>query len=81
MEIKQIKALPKLVFDKYFTNKEFKDYDYACFISILDVDNKEQKFDESADNFLQVKMWDIEEDLFENGELKYEKPNDNELKK
>ena len=24
-------------------------------------------------------MWDIE-DLFENGELKYEKPNDNELK-
>ena len=25
-------------------------------------------------------MWDIEEDLFENGELKYEKPNDNELK-
>lgn len=81
MEIKQIKAIPKLVFDKYFTNKEFKDYDYACFISILDVDNNEQKFDESADNFLQVKMWDIEEDLFENGELKYEKPNDNELKK
>lgn len=77
--MKQIKAIPKLVFDKHFTDKEFKYYDYACFISILDIDNNEQKFDKSIDNFLQVKMWDIEEDLFENGELKYEKPNDNEL--
>ena len=79
--MKQVKAIPKLVFDKNFTDKEFKYYDYACFISILDIDNNEQKFDKSIDNFLQVKMWDIEEDLFENGELKYEKPNDNELKK
>ena len=78
--MKQIKAIPKLVFDKHFTDKEFKYYDYACFISILDIDNNEQKFDKSIDNFLQVKMWDIEEDLFENGDLKYEKPNDNELK-
>lgn len=78
--MKQIQAIPKLVFDKHFTDKEFKYYDYACFISILDIDNNEQKFDRSIDNFLQVKMWDIEEDLFENGELKYEKPNDNELK-
>ena len=78
--MKQIKAIPKLVFDKHFTDEEFKYYDYACFISILDIDNNEQKFDKSIDNFLQVKMWDIEEDLFENGELKYEKPNDNELK-
>ena len=78
--MKQIKAIPKLVFDKHFTDKEFKYYDYACFISILDIDNNEQKFDKSIDNFLQVKMWDIEEDLFENGYLKYEKPNDNELK-
>ena len=78
--MKQIKAIPKLVFDKHFTDKEFKYYYYACFISILDIDNNEQKFDKSIDNFLQVKMWDIEEDLFENGELKYEKPNDNELK-
>ena len=80
-KMKQIKAIPKLVFDNHFTDKEFKYYDYACFISILDIDNNEQKFDKSIDNFLQVKMWDIEEDLFENGELKYEKPNDNELKK
>lgn len=79
-KMKQVKAIPKLVFDKNFTDKEFKYYDYACFISILDIDNNEQKFDKSIDNFLQVKMWDIEEDLFENGELKYEKPNDNELK-
>ena len=78
--MKQIKAIPKLVFEKHFTDKEFKYYYYACFISILDFDNNEQKFDKSIDNFLQVKMWDIEEDLFENGELKYEKPNDNELK-
>ena len=78
--MKQINAIPKLVFDKHFTDKEFKYYDCACFISILDIDNNEQKFDKSIDNFLQVKMWDIEEDLFENGELKYEKPNDNELK-
>ena len=79
-KMKQINAIPKLVFDNHFTDKEFKYYDYACFISILDIDNNEQKFDKSIDNFLQVKMWDIEEDLFENGELKYEKPNDNELK-
>ena len=78
--MKQIRAIPKFIFDEHFTDKEFKYYDYACFISILDIDNNEQKFDKSIDNFLQVKMWDIEEDLFENGELKYEKPNDNELK-
>ena len=41
--MKQIKAIPKLVFDKHFTDKEFKYYDYACFISILDIDNNEQK--------------------------------------
>ena len=57
--MKQIKAIPKLVFDEHFTEKEFKYYHYACFISILDIDNNEQKFDKSIDNFLQVKMWDI----------------------
>lgn len=78
--MKQIKAMPKLAFDERFTDEEFKVYHYACFISILDIDNNEQKFDKSIDNFLQVKMWDIEKDLFENGVLKYEKPNDNQLK-
>lgn len=79
--MKQIQAIPKLVFDKHFTHKEFKYYDYACFISILDIDNNEQKFDTTIDNFLQVKMWDIEKDLFENNELKYEKPSEKELKR
>ena len=76
--MKQVKAIAKLVFDKHFTDKEFKYYDYACFISIID--NDEKKFDKLIDNFLQVKMWDIEEDLFKNGQLKYERPNDKELK-
>lgn len=79
--MKQIKALSKLEFDKYFSNELFKRYNYACFISILDIDNDEQKYDTLLENFLQVKMWDIEEDLFEYGKLKYEKPNDSELKK
>lgn len=77
--MKQIKALPKLVFDNRFTNELLQQYHYAAFISILDCDNPEEKFDKNLDNFLQVKMWDIEEDLWENNELKYEKPNDNEL--
>ena len=55
IKMKQVKTIPKLVFDKNFTDKEFKYYDYACFISILDIDNNEQKFDKSIDNFLQVK--------------------------
>lgn len=79
--MKQIKALPKLVFDDRFTNELLKQYHYSAFISILDCDNSEEKFDKSLDNFLQVKMWDIEEDVLENNELKYEKPTDFELKK
>jgi len=80
--MKQIKAIPKRVFDEHFTDKEFKYYTYACFISILDIDNNEQKFDLSIDNFLQVKMWDIEMDVkdIKTGET-YEKPSDTELKK
>jgi predicted protein tyrosine phosphatase len=79
--MKQIKAIPKRVFDEHFTDKEFKHYDYACFISILDVDNNEQKFDLSIENFLQVKMWDIEKDITDNDGTIYEKPSDVELKK
>lgn len=79
--MKQINAISKSVFDKHFTDKEFKWYDYACFISILDTDNNEQKFDKAIDNFLQVKMWDVEDDLFENDKVRYEKPSDDELKK
>lgn len=79
--MKQIKALPKRIFDEYFADKEFKFYEYACFISILDIDNDEKKFDLSIENFLQVKMWDIEKDIIDNDGTVYEKPSDVELKK
>lgn len=71
--MKNIKAITKKQFDDNFNNDEFRYYSYACFISILDVDNNEKKFDLSVDNFLQVKMWDIEEDVFnEDNKLIYE---------
>ena len=79
--MKQIKAIPKRVFDKHFSNERFRYYDYACFISILDIDNDEQKYDTSIENFLQVKMWDIEEDITDNNGYFFEKPSDLELKK
>ena len=78
--MKQIKALPKYVFDNNFSNEIFKKHDNACFISIIDIDNTEQKYDLSIDNFLQVKMWDIENDIIQNDYF-YEKPSDNELLK
>ena len=79
--MKQIKALPKQVFDANFSNEKFKHYNYACFISILDVDNNEQKFDQSIENFLQVRMWDIEKDIIDTNGYIFEKPSDIELKK
>jgi predicted protein tyrosine phosphatase len=79
--MKQIRALPKMVFDGRFNNELFKYYSFAGFISILDCDNSEVKFDTDIENFLQVKMWDIEEDLFENGALKYGKPSETELQR
>ena len=80
--MKKIQALPKKVFDENFSNEKFIYYaDYACFISILDVDNEETKYDTTIDNFLQVKMWDIEIDVVSKGVIKYEKPNDVELLK
>lgn len=79
--MKQIQAIPKGIFDKHFTSEIISSYDYACFISILDIDNSEVKYNTSIDNFLQVKMWDIEEDIFEGDSLVYEKPSDSELKR
>lgn len=78
--MKQIKALPKYIFDNNFSNEIFKKHDNACFISIIDIDNTEQKYDLSIDNFLQVKMWDIENDIIQNDYF-YEKPSDEELLK
>lgn len=76
-----IQAIPKSTFDKHFSNDAFSYYDYACFISILDCDNDELKYDTTLDNFLQVKMWDIEEDAIDRNGLKFEKPSDVELQK
>ena len=56
-------------------------YDYGCFISILDVDNTEQKFDLSLDNVLQVHMWDIEKDILTSDGKTYLKPSDEELQR
>ena len=80
--MKKIQALTKKVFDENFSNEKFIYYnDYACFISILDFDNEETKYDTTIDNFLQVKMSDVERDVVLNGVIKYEKPNDSELLK
>lgn len=79
--MKQIKAIPKQIFDEHFTDKDFRYYDYACFISIINIDNNEQKFDLSVENFLQVKMWDVEKDVTNDNGSFYEKPSDIELKR
>ena len=79
--MKQIKAVSKRIFDNNFSNKDFVHYDYACFISILDVDNTEKKFDLSLDNVLQVHMWDVEEDTYKNNNKIYLKPSDEELQR
>jgi predicted protein tyrosine phosphatase len=77
--MKKIIVLPKIMYDKHFKNIDLNQYSKTCFISILDCDNREEY--DKYDNFLQVKMWDIESDIFENDLLKYEKPSDLELKK
>jgi predicted protein tyrosine phosphatase len=71
--MKQIRALSKLHFDSNFTNERIKSNSDCCFISILDCDNTEEKYDKSLGNFIQIKIWDSEE-----GE---KTPNDIELQK
>lgn len=78
--MKTIRAIPKFVFDTSFSNEYIKDNEKVCFISILDVNNDEQKYDTSLNNFLQVKMWDLEKDIKTKGKVK-EKPSDVELLK
>lgn len=73
---KRILALSKRVFENVVTSDNIKRG--IAYISILDKDNEEQRY-HLSNNFLQVRMWDIEEDIFENGELKYEKPSDHVL--
>lgn len=79
--MKQIRAIPKMVFDDRFNNEIFKSYSFGAFISILDCDNPEAKYDTTIENFLQVKMWDIEADIIQNGEIQYLKPPDSELQR
>ena len=79
--MKKIQAISKASFDNNFTSEIMSSYNYACFISILDIDNNEEKFDKTIDNFLQVKMWDIEENEVGNGLVFYEKPSESELQK
>lgn len=67
--MKIIRALSKYVFDNNFTSDRIESLSSnSCFISILDMDNDENLYNK-ADNFLQVRMWDIEEDT-----EKYKKP-------
>jgi predicted protein tyrosine phosphatase len=93
--MKKVLAMSKAAFDDNFTNEMFLALHNCAFISILDPDNNEQKYDNTIVNFLQVKMHDIEEDLYEkkdengvgrisdaeNGILVYEKPSEIELMK
>lgn len=79
--MKQIRAISKLEFDIYFNSGNIPHYEHVCFISILDINEKSSNCDITSDNFLQVRMWDIEDDLYEHGKLRYEKPSDIELQK
>lgn len=78
--MKFIRALPKRLFDEWCVSIIEQTTD-SCFISILDVDNEFTDYKITTDNFLQVRMWDIEKDSFVNGKLKREKPSDKELQK
>jgi predicted protein tyrosine phosphatase len=74
-------AISKRIFESNFDNDKIeKQKGYTLFISILDMDNEEKKY-KDLPNFLQVKMWDIEEDLHDKNGLKYLKPSDTELQK
>lgn len=75
-----IKILPKREFDRLFAYHNLSDFEENAFISILDPDNEEKLFLES-DNFLQVKMWDIDQKVTNyKGEI-FELPSDEELNK
>ena len=58
---KQIIAIPKRKFD-LIHDSYIEERDDIAFISILDPDNNEKKFGDHP-NFLQVKMWDIEQPI------------------
>ncbi len=72
--MKQIRALPKMVFNELFNEELFKSYCFGAFISILDLDNSETKYYTTIENFLKVKMSDIAEDVYQIDKLQYLKP-------
>lgn len=79
--IKQVKAISKQVFDEHYSDAEFIKNTNCCFISILECNNTEQIYDTSIDNFLQVKMWDVDETGLAKDGKYYDIPSDKELKK
>ena len=66
----------KKVIDDFISDGNFKRYSNVAFISIIDCDNNENRYTQETKNFLQVKMWDIEEDVGQ-----YKKPSDEEILK
>lgn len=76
----KILALPKRVFEAGFLNRNLSELFNHAFISILDPDNEERFYSES-DNFLQVKMWDIDKRVVTDKDKVFELPSDEELTK
>ena len=79
--MKTIRAIPKRIFDANFSDEQFKQHNHVAFISILDDDNEEKKYDTTIENFLQVRMCDIEEDIIENGKIIHTAASDAELRR
>jgi len=77
--MKSIIATSKYLFDRVFDKYSIEEADDRCFISILDED-EESAIDTDSDNFLQVRMWDIERDVKNLDGIKYRKPPDDALK-
>lgn len=76
----KILALPKRDFEKRFLHLDLSKINEVAFISILDEDNEEKLYPES-DNFLQVKMWDIDKRVVTDKGKVFELPSDAELTK
>lgn len=78
--MKIIRALPILIFDKNF-NYKCNEFKQTCYILIYDDNLSKENIYTQFDNILQINMLDIEENIYVNDVLKYEKPNYNEIKK
>ena len=74
----KILTLPKREFEKRFLEENLSEFLHHAFISILDEDNDEKLYPET-DNFLQVKMWDIDKRVVTDKGKVFELPSDEEL--